>query len=431
MTTKEDWEKAWGDEINSAVKSHTAEIEQEKAKLRSENHNEANGLFELQNHVDLEELGLSNSKFAKTIAKFTGISARDIDVEGIINQYAGSFTSNLNSMLDPDKLMSAFNTGDFTNINTDMGVSWGEDQWAGYISTFNEGGAEAAQEYLDIYGDFDAINLEYADNMDTWGSTAFYNYSQGVESKKETVVSASRDVMEAALEEMRRYNGDWYEVGEQMPAGIAQGAKDSSQRKRAVNNIADIVTIMREATEKEAGISSPSRVFARLGAFMTMGLAEGIMNVAGLAEDSSESVGEMAINSLRAVLDRIYGTTIDGMDTNPVISPILDLDQLEQGLNDMDGLVNTRSSFGLAFGAGRDFNANLAARNIASTEDVTYDGNNVVDAINGLRSDVNALETAMSNMGFYVDGREMAHAIAKPMNNELNDIYIREGRGVR
>ena len=128
MTTKEDWEKAWGDEINSAVKSHTAEIEQEKAKLRSENHNEANGLFELQNHVDLEELGLSNSKFAKTIAKFTGISARDIDVEGIINQYAGSFTSNLNSMLDPDKLMSAFNTGDFTNINTDMGVSWGEDQ---------------------------------------------------------------------------------------------------------------------------------------------------------------------------------------------------------------------------------------------------------------------------------------------------------------
>ena len=189
---------------------------------------------------------------------------------------------------------------------------------------------------------------------------------------------------------------------------------------------------MKEKAMKVSQSASPSKVFAKIGSYFTMGLAEGVLSLSGLAEDATEEVGENAINAMRTILDRIFDTTMSGLDTNPTISPILDLDQLEKGLNDASSMLNGRkTSFGLAFGASSAYNNNLANKFAPVETDNGYDNSDVVDAITGLRQDVNGLKSAFEGIGFYVDVREMAKAIANPMNDELNDISLRTGRGVR
>jgi hypothetical protein len=213
--------------------------------------------------------------------------------------------------------------------------------------------------------------------------------------------------------------------------GFSMGLVDKDPMEMTIYNVADLVRRAQLSLCKEAEIKSPSRVFMRLGEFVTMGFAQGITNLSSAAEAATQDVGESSMTSLQSIIDRIYNTTMDDMDTSPRITPVLDLSEVESGISTMGGMFNGNNSFGLAFGARNGFNDNLAARNLAMDVQNDYDGTNVVDAINGLRQDITGLQEAMSNMGFYVDGREMAKAIADPMNNELNDISLRTGRGVR
>lgn len=410
------------------VTNYTAQLEEEKAKAARENKGAANELLELETYLDLPSLTTSNNETLNKVAKAFGLDSSAFDFSGILanaqNGFGEGFTLTTQSLLD------AINSGDLSKVSEETGLKVNLDMLSGMVEAYEEGGPEVLNGYLDLYGDIDQISLDQANDMSTYAEGGWVNYENAVKEKKETVCAASREVMDAVVEELKRYYNDWYDVGRSMPEGLANGALDKIAEKKAVNNVADIVTIMINEAKKVSDSHSPSKVFAKIGSFFTMGLAEGVLSLGYLAEEATEEVGQRAIDSMRAIIDRIYNTTMDDMDTSPRITPVLDLSEVESGISTMGGMFNGNNSFGLAFGARNGFNENLAARNLAMNVQNDYDGTNVVDAINGLRQDITGLQEAMNNMGFYVDGRQMAKAIANPMNDELNDISLRTGRGV-
>lgn len=411
------------------VTNYTAQLEEEKAKAARKNKGAANELLELETYLDLPSLTTSNNETISKVAKAFGLDASAFDFSGILtnaqNGFGEGFTLTTQSLLD------AVNSGDLSKVSEEAGFNVNLDILSGMVEAGEEGGPDVIDGYLDLYGNLDQISLDQANDMSTYAEGGWTNYEKAVEEKKETVCQASREVMDAVVEELKRYYDDWYDVGSSMPEGLANGALDRTAERKAVNNVADIVTLMIDEAKKVSDSHSPSKVFEKIGSFFTMGLAEGVLSLGYLAEEATEEVGQRAIDSMRAIIDRIYNTTMDDMDTSPRITPVLDLSEVESGISTMGGMFNGNNSFGLAFGARNGFNDNLASRNLAMDVQNDYDGTNVVEAINGLRQDITGLQEAMNNMGFYVDGREMAKAIADPMNNELNDISLRTGRGVR
>ena len=135
--------------------------------------------------------------------------------------------------------------------------------------------------------------------------------------------------------------------------------------------------------------------------------------------------------ALQMILDRLFDTTMENMDISPTITPVLDLSQVEAGITSMNGMFDNNSSYGLAFGNATAYNNGLSAKFAGMKVQNEYDGVNVVDAVNSLRNDISEIKTAMGTLGFYVDGKQMATAIADPMNSALNKIAVNTGRGVK
>lgn len=343
----------------------------------------------------------------------------DEKIQSFISQQFNGF----NPMGSTDD--SAF--GDWFN---NAGFSWGEGSIEGYIQAVEEGGPEAGQAYLDTFTNINTITEDQAEIMADLGAENMDQYIVSVQEKKDPTVLAFKNILDTVANLIASYEPEFYKLGMRLHEGFSMGLVDKDPMEMTIYNVADLVRRAQLSLCKEAEIKSPSRVFMRLGEFVTMGFAQGITNLSYAAETATQDVGESSMNSLRSIIDRIYNTTMDDMDTSPRITPVLDLSEVESGISTMGGMFNGNNSFGLAFGARNGFNENLAARNLAMNVQNDYDGTNVVDAINGLRQDITGLQEAMNNMGFYVDGRQMAKAIANPMNDELNDISLRTGRGV-
>ena len=96
----------------------------------------------------------------------------------------------------------------------------------------------------------------------------------------------------------------------------------------------------------------------------------------------------------------------------------------------MNGMLDNNSSFGLAFGNASSYNNGLSAKFAGMKVQNEYDGTNVVEAVNSLRTDINEIKSEIATLGFYVDGKQMATAIADPMSSALNKIAVNTGRGV-
>lgn len=417
--------KGWGDNYGTTTTTTTAVTQDELKEMAEAPAEEKADImygayrnaYELEMHKKASEDGSDFLNPEKYIKDIFGKS----DGKNFASEYAEGFSVDFQSIID----------NKVTDISSATGFTWGEETLGGYTEALAAGGPEAAESWLNMYGDLDNINLEYADDMTDWGELGFTNYTEGVQKKKDAVTNASKDVQDASIKTIESYEPSYYKAGKFLTEGLAMGIADGQGKEMAINNIADVVRNLRHRVETEAEINSPSRVFAKLGNFITLGLAKGISDLSYAAENATEGVADNAINSLRSIIDRIYNTTMDDMDASPRITPVLDLSEVESGISTMGGMFNGNNSFGLAFGARNGFNDNLAARNLAMNVQNDYDGTNVVDAINGLRQDITGLQEAMNNMGFYVDGRQMAKAIANPMNDELNDISLRTGRGVR
>ena len=277
--------------------------------------------------------------------------------------------------------------------------------------------------------DATALLNEWSNGTDQIGITADNNLSEGIFANKEVVVEAAGDVAKAAITKIYEKEPEFYLAGKYCAQGFADGIKDDDADNKVFNNVAELVLDARNKLAATAVINSPSKMFAKLGEFCTLGFADGILSLAGFAEDATEDVGNDAIDAMKAIISRIYDKAIEGLDTNPRITPVLDLTELEEGIYQANNLLSN-NGFVMGSRAAAGFNRGLSMK-YAQENQNGYDDSNVVEAITSLRNEVNNLNGSLETLGFYVDGKQVATAIADPMQTALNKIAVSTGRGVR
>lgn len=122
-----------------------------------------------------------------------------------------------------------------------------------------------------------------------------------------------------------------------MTGGLASGVG------RVVSAAVNLATRAFNAAKSALGIASPSKEFAKLGAFSAEGLAVGLDRAGSIVEHEAGRVGKRAITSLRASLSNVGDIVSTDINMEPTIRPVLDLTNVKKSANDIDALLSHRS----------------------------------------------------------------------------------------
>lgn len=90
-----------------------------------------------------------------------------------------------------------------------------------------------------------------------------------------------------------------------------------------------------KAAKDALGIHSPSRAFKSLGEFSVLGFVGGLGRFGSKVMDASASIGEGAVDSMSNSIKGISDIVSGNIDSQPVIRPVLDLTDIQNGANNL------------------------------------------------------------------------------------------------
>jgi tape measure domain-containing protein len=129
-----------------------------------------------------------------------------------------------------------------------------------------------------------------------------------------------------------------YQAGVDAAQGVVDGlASKESEIAKAMEAIA---TQMIKAIKKKLKIKSPSQAFAEIGKFSMEGMAAGFSDSSKIVTDSIDAAGQDALTAMQKSIRDISGVVADELNPNPVITPILDLTQIQTQAQELAKLTN-------------------------------------------------------------------------------------------
>lgn len=166
---------------------------------------------------------------------------------------------------------------------------------------------------------------------------AFINgLAEAIRSNKGDFTDAVANLISAIVDGVKTFMGRIVSIGKDIIGGIVQGI---------TGNVAKVWTAMKDGLSNTTskvkdflGINSPSTVFADMAKWCMVGMAEGTANNADLVVGETVNVAENALTAMQDTMSAL-GDGIDGnMSLNPVITPVLDLSQVQNGGRTIDGM---------------------------------------------------------------------------------------------
>ena len=221
--------------------------------------------------------------------------------------------------------------------------------------------------------------------------------------------------------------GQMYDVGKNITNGIADGIEDKDAKGKAKKSVENLCGMIIMTAEKKFQEHSPSRVFRKIGSFLTQGLAIGITDETQSAVSAMNTTSEEIIDTMRDTINKANEALIDGVN-EPVITPLLDLSEIQNGSRQLDSMLS-RSS---AFSAGRSFTdrQNQQWGSQTALLNATMDNTDVVGAINSLGEEIMTLKDAMTSIQLVLDTGTMVGAMTPQIDQQLGMRQVYAGRGI-
>lgn len=129
-----------------------------------------------------------------------------------------------------------------------------------------------------------------------------------------------------------------YEViGYNMVAGLVRGIQSGELALLAYIKIMAMRAV--QAAKSVLDIHSPSGVFKEIGEEVDAGFAQGVIQNMSVVTDATSTLGNTAAESVQKTLSRIQMSDMD-MEAQPVIKPVLDLDNVKSDARMIPTLLN-------------------------------------------------------------------------------------------
>jgi gas vesicle protein len=237
---------------------------------------------------------------------------------------------------------------------------------------------------------------------------------------KEGIVNGVPEVIKAlvkgvtdAIEKVKEKIATIKEVGKNLAEGLKNGLKEA--KDKVVEEAEKLGNDVIDAAKEVFGIHSPSKAFAEIGGFIDKGLIQGLDKYSSNVSDATEELGETAIGSMSGAIAKIADMLNSDMDTQPTITPVLDLTNVVSGIGTINKSLNANRSIELAA------RTSIASGSLFANNQngVLVDNSEVVGAIGQLRGDVSSLSQAMSKMKIVMDSGTVVGEIAPQMDKAL------------
>ena len=134
---------------------------------------------------------------------------------------------------------------------------------------------------------------------------------------------------------------DFYNIGVNLINGITAGLKDKEAIKKLKARLSELASLMEDGEKKPNKIDSPSKLWRdEIGKNLVLGLAEGLRMYAGEAVNAAEELAGTTLDSMKDTIAGI-GQMLNNDVEDPVIKPVLDLSDVEEGARTLNNMFST------------------------------------------------------------------------------------------
>jgi len=147
-----------------------------------------------------------------------------------------------------------------------------------------------------------------------------------------------------------------YNAGIKAAEGLVAGLESQkAQLEQIMNDLADEMVAR---IKRKLKIKSPSEVFAELGKLSMEGMAQGFTNSSKVVTDAIEGTADDALSAMEESMRNLSDVAMNEIDANPVITPVLDLTQVQRSKNELARLMDADK---LAAGVSSTYAASISA----------------------------------------------------------------------
>ena len=238
----------------------------------------------------------------------------------------------------------------------------------------------------------------------TAGKALASSVASGFTSNRSAVVNSAGSVASSGESAVRGYYRSFFQAGNYLVTGFARGIELSTWvAKQAAKKMAE--DAMNEANTT-LDVGSPSKEFIKIGGYVAEGFAIGISDLSYKSTDAAEGMATSAMNTTRTTMSKVLDAINTDMDAQPTIRPVVDLSDVQTGVNAINGLFNTTKSVGVQANLNAIGYSMNAMRQNGKNDDVISAINKLNDKLDGVGNTYNTI-----NGVTYDDGSSIADAI--------------------
>lgn len=222
-----------------------------------------------------------------------------------------------------------------------------------FISGVKSQASNSKTAILNIISDCLSVIRGHLQEFHNMGTDTMSKFVSGIKAERYEVSDAFTSGLNEAVSGINGYYNSFYSAGEYLAIGFANGISDNAYyaaaRSRAMARRAA------EAAAAELDEHSPSKVGYHIGDFF--GVA--FVNAIGDYEDKAYSAGagmansaktglKQSVNSISNAISEIAGLMTNDMETQPIIRPVIDLTNIQNGADRIRGLMRGINGYTLS-----------------------------------------------------------------------------------
>lgn len=157
------------------------------------------------------------------------------------------------------------------------------------------------------------------------------NFFAGIEEKHQESMDKIGEFILSLVDAIKSKWEEFKEAAKELISGFISGITEKI--KDAVSAVKDFASDVVTGVKDFFGISSPSKVMAEIGEYTGEGFIVGLNSYSATAEKEATGFGEGIMNAIMNPLLGLNNLGLDDENLNPVITPVLDLSEIQNGNN--------------------------------------------------------------------------------------------------
>lgn len=285
-----------------------------------------NGLGETSLSSIMDEQGFIDTEAATTLASDAGVSVAQ-------DGWGPGLEEGISSTAKLDDLLAGTGVVDLDAITTQF-TEAGSTASTSFVGGFEDGLVIDGSGPVKKAAEKMKMEKEFKSSGSIDGKAAVAGFESGLKKFADKAKNASSAAQKKIKDDEKNMKSAGRSSGSALVEGLISGI--NSQIPALTSAVEKLERLAERAYNAKAKIKSPSRVWAKMGAYMVQGLIVGMESMHGSLKTASEDTADLAISTAATQMSYLSGL-LEDIDDQPVIRPVLDLTDYNAGLAQMQG----------------------------------------------------------------------------------------------